>query len=87
MFDNEVYTLPRSTHLYNFLWTELYTAFDNDLSTPQAEVKKARTDCEASGQKRIAFETFLPIYLSVQVGNISLLMLLIRYPVRPLPLA
>ena len=33
----------------------------------QAEVKKARTDCEASGQKRIAFETFLPIYLSVQV--------------------
>jgi len=32
----------------------------------EAEVKKARTDCEASGQKRIAFETFLPIYLSVQ---------------------
>eukprot|EP00116_Pleurobrachia_bachei_P014082 sb/3474344/ len=37
------------------------------LNPTEAEVKKARADCEASGQKRIPFETFLPIYLSVQV--------------------
>ena len=32
----------------------------------EAEVKKARADIEASGSKRMSFETFLPIYLSVQ---------------------
>lgn len=36
------------------------------LNPTEAEVKKARADVEAEGIERIPFETFLPIFLSVQ---------------------